>query len=85
MPEKTAMAARVLIYAGAVASSVAAIAAVSKKVPPEPTTPNYRIREITGIGHEKGVARRDGFHQLEAQRSIRATCLAGRQAKSAIG
>ncbi len=53
------MAARVLIYAGVVLSSVAAIAAVSKKAPPELTTPNYRIREITGIGHEKGVARQD--------------------------
>jgi len=36
-----------------------AAVALAEDVPPELTTPNYRTREISGIGHQKGVARQD--------------------------
>ncbi len=47
------MAARVLIYAGVLLSSVAAIAAVSKKAPPEVTAPKPATAPAAG-GDEVG-------------------------------
>jgi len=32
---------------------------VAAEAPPELTTPNYRVREISGIGHQQGVSRQD--------------------------
>ena len=55
------MATRTFICTALVLSSLAAIAAgpQAPKVPAELTRPNYRIREVTGIGHQQGVSRQD--------------------------
>lgn len=41
------------------ASLSLSIAVAGEEIPTELTTPNYRIREITGIGHQPGISRQD--------------------------
>ena len=60
MPGEATILTRLLIDGRLLLLSVAAIAAVSKKVPPEPTTPNYRI-EIGDQYHNRANRTRIGM------------------------
>jgi len=40
-------------------SVCATTAAAAAEIPPELTKPNYRIRQVTGIGPQRDVARQD--------------------------
>ncbi len=49
----------------ALLTALAAATVAAADVPPELTTPNYRTREIAGIGHTEGIARQDPSNVIQ--------------------